>query len=72
MPPMLAMLRVGSVLLLASVLVLGLEGQATVAVGTDVGQAFPTWSLPGLADGQPSSVGRYRGTKVLLHQFASW
>lgn len=55
-----------------SLLALGVGGQAPVPVGTDVGQAFPTGALPGLDDGQPRSVATYRGTKVLLHQFASW
>jgi len=37
-----------------------------------VGQAFPALVLPALADGSPLAIERFRGRKVLLHQFASW
>ncbi|MCA9297992.1 MAG: hypothetical protein KDA28_02935 [Phycisphaerales bacterium] len=37
-----------------------------------VGDVFPEIVLPRLADGAPSSVGAYRGRKVLLLVYASW
>ncbi len=58
---------------------LGLAFSATLGVsvtdaGVDVriGEPFPELVLPTLADGSPLSVERFRGRKVLLHQFASW
>lgn len=43
-----------------------------VTIGTEVGQAYPVNPLPSLEDGTPLSVARFRGQKVVLHQFASW
>ena len=37
-----------------------------------VGQPFPDLALPALADGQPGSLARFRGRKVLLQVFAAW
>lgn len=45
---------------------------APVTTGTEVGQAYPVDSLPSLDGGTPLSVARFRGRKVVLHQFASW
>ena len=36
------------------------------------GKPFPAVMLPGLADGQPASIADFRGSKVVLHVFASW
>ena len=43
-----------------------------VKTGTEVGQAWPVDPLPSVSDGSPLSVARFRGRKVVLHQFASW
>jgi hypothetical protein len=40
--------------------------------GFQVGQAFPTLSLPSVEDGRPLSLADFRGKKVILHIFASW
>ena len=45
---------------------------APVKTGTQVGQAYPVDPLPSLTDEAPLSVARFRGRKVMLHQFASW
>ena len=45
---------------------------APVQTGTDVGELYPTASLPSLNEGEALSVARFRGRKVVLHQFASW
>lgn len=37
-----------------------------------VGKRFPVLTLPSLADGTALSVARFRGRKLLVHQFASW
>ncbi len=37
-----------------------------------VGEPFPALVLPALVDDAPLSIERFRGRKVLLHQFASW
>lgn len=52
----------------------------TVSVGSilnahgqfEVGDVFPNITLPSLADGSPDSVESYRGSKIILHVFASW
>ncbi|TAM83408.1 MAG: hypothetical protein EPN47_04670 [Acidobacteria bacterium] len=36
------------------------------------GELFPTLVLPRLRDGQPGSIGDFRGKKLILHIFASW
>lgn len=36
------------------------------------GDQFPELVLPDLQTGEPNSITRYRGKKVLLHVFASW
>jgi hypothetical protein len=45
---------------------------APVKIGTRVGDAYPVDLLPSMTDGAPLSVARYRGRRVMLHQFASW
>jgi hypothetical protein len=37
-----------------------------------IGERFPILTLPSLADGTALSVARFRGRKLLVHQFASW
>lgn len=39
--------------------------------GFEVGRPFPAVELPAL-DGQVRSIREFRGTKVVLHVFASW
>jgi hypothetical protein len=43
-----------------------------VETGTQVGEAYPVAPLPSMTDGAPLSVARFRGRRVMLHQFASW
>jgi hypothetical protein len=43
-----------------------------VKTGMRVGEAYPVDPLPSVTDGAPLSVARFRGQKVVLHQFASW
>ena len=43
-----------------------------VKTGTEAGQAWPVGPLPSVADARPLSVARFRGRKLMLHQFASW
>ena len=45
---------------------------APVKTGTEVGEAYPVHPLPSLNEGEVLSVARFRGRKVMLHQFASW
>ena len=45
---------------------------APVKTGTEVGEAYPVDPLPSLNEGEALSVARFRGRKVMLHQFASW
>ena len=45
---------------------------APVETGVEVGQAYPVDPLPSLNEGEALSVARFRGQKVVLHQFASW
>lgn len=61
-------------LLLLPVLLLGALPLSVKAkeVPVRVGEPFPALVLPSLADGSPLSIERFRGRKVLLHQFASW
>jgi hypothetical protein len=42
------------------------------AAGMKPGQYFPLLALPSLESGELSSVRAFRGTKTLLHVFASW
>ncbi len=53
-------------LLVSIVGVLNAQGQFKV------GDPFPNITLPSLADGQPDSIENYRGSKIILHIFASW
>lgn len=41
-------------------------------VRLEIGRAFPSITLPRLADGSPASVADFRGEKIILHVFASW
>jgi hypothetical protein len=43
-----------------------------VKTGTEVGQAWLVAALPSVSDAKPLSVARFRGRRVMLHQFASW
>ena len=38
----------------------------------ETGRTFPTLSLPRALDGTPDSLEHYRGSKVVVHVFASW
>ena len=38
----------------------------------EMNQPFPDILLPDLETGQPSSLSKYRGERVVLHVFASW
>ncbi|MFQ5723708.1 MAG: hypothetical protein ACE5G6_04390 [Terriglobia bacterium] len=40
--------------------------------GFEVGQVFPTLTLPAAEDGRPRSLADFRGQKLILHIFASW
>ena len=40
--------------------------------GITVGEPFPLLRLPSAEDGEPVSIARFRGEKVVLHVFASW
>jgi hypothetical protein len=49
---------------------LGAWGQVPPAIR--VGEPFPDLVLPRLEDGRPASLADFRGTKLVLHVFASW
>ena len=36
------------------------------------GETFPDLAFPSLEDGTPTRLSDFRGTKVMLHVFASW
>ncbi len=61
---------------LASTLVLASPAPAApeeeVGVGEDVGQLFPDYAFPTLRSTDITRLSSFRGTKVLLVQFASW
>lgn len=40
--------------------------------GLKEGQVFPRLVLPSLAGGEPLSILDFRGSKTVLHVFASW
>ena len=40
--------------------------------GFNVGDVFPTRSLPSAVDGRPTSLASLRGKKVIVNVFASW
>ena len=42
------------------------------AAAIEVGQPFPDIALPSAADGERMSIADFRGSKVVLHVFASW
>ncbi len=49
----------------------GLVPPAPGAAALEVGRKFPQLVLPSL-EGEPLSVGAFRGRKLMLHVFASW
>ena len=49
-----------------------LGGPATPAAEIREGQPFPEIRLPAMRDGRPLSVADFRGSKLVLHVFASW
>lgn len=59
-------------MILGALTLAGALSAGPVEAGTRVGQAWPVEPLPSVADGRPLSVARFRGRKVMLHQFASW
>lgn len=59
------------VLATAAVLMTATAGAKAQSV-IEAGQPFPEFVLPALKDGLPASIAMYRGTKVVLHIFASW
>ena len=64
--------RIGVSLLLAAA-VPGLPaGAGESGAEIAVGRPFPDLVLPSLADGRPASVHDFRGTRLVLHIFASW
>lgn len=38
----------------------------------EVGAPFPAFVVPSVVDGTPVAASQLRGSKVLLHLFASW
>ena len=62
--------------LLGGFLALSSTVTSTVAPAADyapeVGQPHANFVLPNISDRQPVSLAQFRGTKVLLIQFASW
>ncbi len=38
----------------------------------EIGKPFPDITLPGIDNGEPRTLGEFRGRKVMLHLFASW
>ena len=48
------------------------SANAAYAVPPAVGQRYPDFTLPDIADGKAKSLSDFRGKKVLLIQFASW
>ena len=62
--------------LLCSFLALPSTVTSTVAAAADyapeVGQPHANLVLPKISDRQPVSLAQFRGSKVLLIQFASW
>jgi len=59
-------------MMLGALTLAGALTAAPVKTGTQLGKAYPVDPLPSLADGAPLSLARFRGRKVMLHQFASW
>jgi len=46
--------------------------EGAIMIGTEVGQVYPNYVLPSLIDGKPLALSKFRGKKIILHQFASW
>ena len=46
--------------------------QTASAYKLEVGQPSPNLVLPSLEDGNPLSLAKFRGQKVILHIWASW
>jgi hypothetical protein len=40
--------------------------------GIELGRPFPDLWLPSAENGSPMSLAQFRGSKVILHVFASW
>ncbi len=60
---------------IAALLVAAAMTTGAFAAGAGViveGQPFPDIVLPDLETGEPTSLSRYRGERVVLHVFASW
>lgn len=59
---------------LLGALVLSTNAAAQLSLPESIaeGKPFPAVVLPDLADGQPASIADFRGSKVVLHVFASW
>ena len=47
-------------------------GQLSLPEPIAEGKPFPGVSLPALTDGRARSIADFRGSKVVLHVFASW
>lgn len=62
------MRRAGPIAISALALAAGFSGPEPFTPGT----AFPDAPLSHLDDGAPARVSDYRGTKLVLHVFASW
>ena len=45
---------------------------ALPSTGFEVGKPFPLIALPPAGGGEPVTLARFRGKKVILHIFASW
>ena len=58
--------------LLMAAAVAATSARAEVSASPKPGDLYPNYVLPSLADGQPLSIARFSGKKVLLLQFASW
>ena len=63
-------MRISTILLTAALTI-----SPTFAAGLgeiEMNQPFPDLLLPDLETGQPSSLAKYRGERIVLHVFASW
>ncbi len=63
--------RLTSLLLLAALVLAGTGALSAAGPEIEVGQLFPDLALRTL-DGDVRRVSDYRGTKLVLHVFASW
>ena len=51
---------------------LAAASEEEVTVGSEVGQLYPNYAFPTLESTDVTALSSFRGTKVLLVQFASW